>query len=608
MPPFITMISGGFMTRTLVSRQLLISIMCPLLFLFGCGGGSSKTAATPPASVASFAGVYSGSYSGADSGTVSVTLATNGSITGSGISVDSTTFNISGQVAADGKVSLQGSGTAGTATFTGTVTSQGVLAGTWSSHGVSGGSFTTTRSTTTTPVSSYAGVYSGSYSGADSGTVTVTLATNGSITGSGISVDSTTFNISGQVAADGKVSLQGSGTAGTATFTGTVTLQGTLAGTWSSNGVSGGTFTTTRSTTTTSTPGKISVSVKDAVLGSVLAGVNIVVTSGGQQVVTGLTETDGSLLLSVNPGSNYVVTFTKSGFQSNTYSNVAVVSNTTKFLATVLQIDNLHTGNGTVSGKIINALTGANISGAAIKLYSGINSNPGATAIASGTTDSLGAYSIANVPTGNYTAEVSATGYSTAFFTITSIGGTTRSDQNYTLTPAVPAGQTRIVLTWGASPSDLDSHLTGPNGTGRFHVYYAARTATGANLDRDDVGSFGPETATITSQVSGVYRYSVHDFTNSDLTSSSALAGSSAKVQVLRGSTVVAEFNVPGNQAGTLWTVFEMNGDTITPINTLSYNTSGGSTVTKQSLEQMNGLDAINTGTDADLLINLPRK
>lgn len=272
--------------------------------------------------------------------------------------------------------------------------------------------------------------------------------------------------------------------------------------------------------------------------------------------------------------------------------------------ATVLQIDSLHTGNGTVSGKIINALTGANISGAAVRLYSGINSNPGATAVASGTTDTLGAYSIANVPTGNYTAEVSATGYSTAYFTITSIGGTTRSDQNYTLTPGVPAGQTRIVLTWGASPSDLDSHLTGPDGSGgRFHVYFSARTATGANLDRDDTGSFGPETTTITSQVTGVYRYSVHDFTNRSLSSSSALAGSAAKVQVLRGSTVVAEFDVPGNQAGTLWTVFEMNGDTITPINTMT-NSSSGSAVTKQSPEQINGF----TATDADLLINLPGK
>ena len=30
------------------------------------------------------------------------------------------------------------------------------------------------------------------------------------------------------------------------------------------------------------------------------------------------------------------------------------------------------------------------------------------------------------------------------------------------MTPILPAGETRIVLTWGEFPSDLDSHLTGP--------------------------------------------------------------------------------------------------------------------------------------------------
>jgi len=104
----------------------------------------SFTVATPP--VASFAGTYTGTYSGGDNGTITVNLATNGSISGSGSSnLDSSViFPITGNVAAGGAVSLTGGGTAGTAIFTGTVTSSGVLSGLWSDSdsGLSG-TFTT---------------------------------------------------------------------------------------------------------------------------------------------------------------------------------------------------------------------------------------------------------------------------------------------------------------------------------------------------------------------------------------------------------------------------------------------------------------------------------
>lgn len=105
-----------------------------------------------PAPVTTFAGAYTGTYSGADSGTVTVTLASNGSITGSGRSTVDTSyqFTISGQVSAGGNVSLKGSGSAGTATFTGTVTALGVLSGTWSDGATGSGTFTTHTTTTGT--------------------------------------------------------------------------------------------------------------------------------------------------------------------------------------------------------------------------------------------------------------------------------------------------------------------------------------------------------------------------------------------------------------------------------------------------------------------------
>ena len=66
----------------------------------------------------------------------------------------------------------------------------------------------------------------------------------------------------------------------------------------------------------------------------------------------------------------------------------------------------------------------------------------------------------------------------------------------------------RIVLNWGASPSDLDSHLVYPGN----HVYFSQKEGTDANLDVDDTDSYGPETITIERKHSGErYVYAVHN-------------------------------------------------------------------------------------------------
>lgn len=440
--------------------------------------------------------------------------------------------------------------------------------------------------------------------------------TSAVISGANVSISGNSQNLTGVSSAAGTVSLRIPANSG---YTLTVTKVGYTDKSQTITITSAATQSVQVNLTPSVAPGTLKLTVKDAVLDTLLADVSVAVTSDSQQVASGVTGVDGSLSLAVNAGTSYVVTCSKSGYQSTSYSNITITSNVIKYLQTILQIDNQHTGNGAISGKIINALTGAGISGAAVKLYPGINTSTGSV-VASATTDSSGNYTISAVPAGNYSAEVSATSYSTGYFTITSIGGITRNNQNYTLTPTVPAGQTRIVLTWGASPYDLDSHLTGPLASGgRFHVYYNVDTSTGVNLDRDDTDSYGPETTTITSQISGVYRYSVHNYSNRSSSSSTALSTSGAKVSVLRGNTIVAEFNVPGNSAGTLWTVFEMNGDVITPINTMGYNNSSGETVSKQVLKTnsntvlglktiISGNTVINVTTDATLMRNLPPK
>jgi uncharacterized protein YfaP (DUF2135 family) len=147
------------------------------------------------------------------------------------------------------------------------------------------------------------------------------------------------------------------------------------------------------------------------------------------------------------------------------------------------------------------------------------------------------------------------------------------------------SGSAKITLTWGTDPSDLDSHLTGPDPSGtvpgltdpnRFHVFFAAKGNLAAppfaSLDVDDVTSFGPEVTTISQFFPGVYRYSVHHFSGAG-----TIFSSPARVELtLNGVTQVFTPPVPPGATtigvDTVWQVFEINvsssgAATVTPLN-----------------------------------------
>lgn len=70
-------------------------------------------------------------------------------------------------------------------------------------------------------------------------------------------------------------------------------------------------------------------------------------------------------------------------------------------------------------------------------------------------------------------------------------------------------------LTWGQYPEDVDSHLITPNGS---HIYYSndgsLTSEPFANLDVDDITSFGPEVVTVRRLQVGTYRYGLHNYSN----------------------------------------------------------------------------------------------
>lgn len=239
------------------------------------------------------------------------------------------------------------------------------------------------------------------------------------------------------------------------------------------------------------------------------------------------------------------------------------------------------TGPATVSGFVLDSQTGAAVADASVTFSRGSASR---TEI----TDAQGAYTFENMATGILNMLIQADGYLDVFIEgIEIVDG--ENDLPPVIAPPPPAeGTYRIVLSWGEQPSDLDSHLTGPRADGsRFHVYYADRNPVSyASLDRDDVTSFGPETITLTPEVDGTYRYSVHNFSNQSATGSQGIAGEidnsvRARVQVYSSTGLLATFLGPTpSTPGNTWRVFEMvasgGSATINPINQYVTASSAG--------------------------------
>lgn len=113
-----------------------------------------------------------------------------------------------------------------------------------------------------------------------------------------------------------------------------------------------------------------------------------------------------------------------------------------------------------------------------------------------------------------------------------------------------------VRLTWGENPSDLDTHLFGPND---YHIWFSdlgsLNSAPFAQLDVDDTTSFGPEVLTITQfPEPGTYRYGVHHYAGT-----STITDSSAQVRLsLNGQTSI--FTPPAGQGASddFWNVFNL--------------------------------------------------
>ena len=233
-------------------------------------------------------------------------------------------------------------------------------------------------------------------------------------------------------------------------------------------------------------------------------------------------------------------------------------------------------GDSSLSGHIIDAVTGNLLGGVETLLHINDNGVPGAV-VASVESNNDGVFSFPELAAGSYIISVSHPGY-IYNQRLVSIGENSKlTNQDIVLSPLLAEDDIRIVLTWKDRPADLEAHLTGPNDSGcRYHCYYFNKTIPTAGLDLDDRNGYGPETISISDKAPGTYRYYVHDFTNR-YANSRWLYYSGAKVTVYSGSREPLVFNVP-NVYGNVWHVFNLDGETgeITPVHTMTRQSEPG--------------------------------
>jgi len=340
------------------------------------------------------------------------------------------------------------------------------------------------------------------------------------------------------------------------------------------------------------------------------------------------TDSNGTFNMTTETMRRYDINITATGYQTQFFPHISSFQVTNMQIGTIAMVPNGSNVLTTLSGTVIDGrTTNTGINQATLTFRAGYNTRVG-TAFATVSTDSNGTYSINTLPAGAYTVEVAKIGYSTEYINIAANGAT--MSQNFDLIGSVTGSTGRInafatiVLNWGANPSDLDSHLTGPiTNDSRFHVYYVHRLETDtntastgitegpcatpnvvANLDRDDTSSYGPETTTLCRVIpGGLYKYYIHHYSGT-----STIAESSASVTLSLANGTTRTFTAPSTGStgdNDIWHVFNVDANgNVYPINQIIGNGEAFSTLMALSAPILN----TNSGAEKSLFLNLPRK
>jgi len=289
--------------------------------------------------------------------------------------------------------------------------------------------------------------------------------------------------------------------------------------------------------------------------------------SNGFLVGSTTTNAFGQYFISAEPGDDYYVEFSSPNTLDSSYGDIDIVDGESRVIDPVLQIDDA-VGNSNVNGRVLDATTGSPISGATLSAFPNLNNTTGVP-IATTVSDANGFYNFDGLAFGQYTVQASQTDYSSNHnsFPVTACSD---PDEIISLVPFEP-GFT-FILEWNADPRDLDSHLTGPdNAGGRFHVYYSNKdVGDEGSLNIDDTSGFGPETVSTLASQTGVYNYSIHNYTARADQLDTTLSASGATVTVFENGILTHTITILPSQVGNLWNVLTIENGQVTIVNSLT--------------------------------------
>ncbi|MBQ3760669.1 MAG: carboxypeptidase regulatory-like domain-containing protein [Clostridia bacterium] len=259
--------------------------------------------------------------------------------------------------------------------------------------------------------------------------------------------------------------------------------------------------------------------------------------------------------------------------------NTTVIGGENNSMETILLIKGQPGEVGSAAGTVFDSTTGKGVPEADLDFLKGANSyvegvtDLAAESLAHTKTDANGKYTI-DLPLGNYTVVMQKENFMTHTFNLI-VQKIVTENQNGTITPEQVeehAGDYLITLTWGVSPRDVDSHMSGATAAGNtFHVYWNNKRFSRTDdpvfceLDVDDVTSYGPEHITLVSD-GGTYYYYLHRYS-----SDSTLAASESKVTIEQGNQLIRTFYVPTDQiADRYWNIFAIKNGQLIVKNTMT--------------------------------------
>jgi hypothetical protein len=325
-------------------------------------------------------------------------------------------------------------------------------------------------------------------------------------------------------------------------------------------------------------------------------------TNSGHAVI--FSDEDGKVEFIGDTDFDYKITVTKANYiTTELWTKRSVCGDLEGTLPPVWLIPEPLIQEGAIAGQIRNAFDNELLEYADLEFRAGLNAPDTGptlyTAQTSNATADFGKYTVDTMKAGVYSAlltrDYGDVPYVPSTVLVYVLGGRTVNGQHGIMTTVLQQNQMRIVVTWGAVPTDLDSHLWAPcpptatcNNGNYQHLYFSTRGGALTpwfDLDVDDVTSYGPETTTVydaSDTLGETYNFLMHDYSNGGCTAGCLGMCNSPgfQVDVYAGECVQTFYPTPGSDA-TVWHVFDAvfdgSGWAVTPID--DYCHDGASSV-----------------------------